>query len=691
MKKVDRKVLDKIYSRLSESERQLTQQEIDDEKAKQWFDSLVAPPMSYYFTIEDIVKFKDIALDPRLNNNPTEKYNQIGKIMNMRGFTLIGGGTNRRAFVSYDYRVVAKVATDKVGISNNHKEYINQHVLKPFCIKIFEVSLCGTLAICERFVPIKTLEEFEQIADRVFDILLFKIRNKNIGMEDIGSRSFKNWGIRDGFGPGLLDYPTMYVVDPKKCYCTQTDRFGNMCNCTLDYDEGFDNIICSGCGHRYLSKALAKKDGDKITELISAVSNNKKINKGVSNMIIKPYRENAEETKATSMRKSDFVDPLSYDIDQENSNSNSKSVEDTSVGGAVIRRASYEYNFEQPLQQKEKDYSEAPKPYTRNRSNLEIELELFDSIIDIVNLANNDNNIFFSFLDSIASNCSRINADISSNRYSIFRGILNAIPYSYRFFKKIVDITSKIVRDNIVPISIIGDEKINEIIDNHPGERYVIYGYTNIVEMLKIMKECFNKLECDIISGNNIDDTTVKKAFSNYEESIIIDNPSNDRKFIVCAISPDGLHRAVLDIIDLDIKTDNFDDVKIRRNEVDYKEECDNSDKEEKIFGLILDMMLDPTDEFIEYVAQNADIRAEKLIENIKNIIEETTKNFENSEAEYEDCDEDDNEEVEPSINDGDGDDTSTFLNDPHLFNPAKASAARRYNNNNKRKNKNKK
>jgi len=251
-----------------------------DDSLIMWYDNLRVNPMLSYFTVDDINKINEISSSIRLSSNPKEKYRLIGEIMESRKFKFVGGGTNRRTYVcTYDSRVVAKVGTDKIGFSNNLREYINQDVLKPFCCKIFEVSPCGTLAIIERVYPIKTMDEFQAVGKNIFDVLYFKIRAKNIAMEDIGMRSYKNWGIRDNFGAVLLDYPTMYVADKKKCFCTARDRFGNYCNHTLDYDEGFDNIICTSCGHRYLSKSIAKKNGDSITELIYAAGNRRNNNK----------------------------------------------------------------------------------------------------------------------------------------------------------------------------------------------------------------------------------------------------------------------------------------------------------------------------------------------------------------------------------------------------------------------------
>lgn len=252
----------------------LPQHDKEDFEYIKYFDEMQSKSLYSYFSPEDIRELNEIALDPYYGSRPREKINILKSLMAKRGFELIGGGTNRRAYkCKYDDSVVAKVAIDFVGISNNKREIVNQEVLKPFCCKVFEVSPCGTIAIVERVIPIKTSEEFKKIASQIFDVLNLKIRIKNIGIEDIGMHSFKNWGVREGFGPILLDYPTMYVMDPHKVYCCRNKPDGSICNGTLDYDDGFDNIVCTVCGTRYMPKVLAKKDGDEISQLIYSAAN----------------------------------------------------------------------------------------------------------------------------------------------------------------------------------------------------------------------------------------------------------------------------------------------------------------------------------------------------------------------------------------------------------------------------------
>ena len=291
------------------------QRSITDELYIQQYDAMTANPLLSYFTQADIAFLNKLAMSPSMHNNVKEKYRQMDTLMAERGFKVIGGGTNRRAYEClYDFRVVAKVSTDSIGFTSNLKEYINQNVLKPFCCKIFEVSQCGTLAIIEKVQPVKEVRDLDMFVEDVHKLLFFKIRNKNIAMEDIGLRSLKNWGYRPNFGPVLLDYPTMYVADPKKRLCNRIVN-GCLCNGSIDYDEGYDYIRCTSCGCTILSKTIAKEHGDHINELTFAVSNNKNIlNGGTSKMKFILEEINEDGTREIVTEKniggmSKFVDP----------------------------------------------------------------------------------------------------------------------------------------------------------------------------------------------------------------------------------------------------------------------------------------------------------------------------------------------------------------------------------------------
>ena len=284
---------------------------IIEQEYLKWYDSLQTRyPLSYYVTGQDMKYLRKLAISPSMNCNVKEKYYLMGELMRDRGFELIGGGTNRRAYKCTFENIIFKIATDQVGFTSNLRELPNQNVLKPFCTKIFGVDREGIISQSEVFIPFKTVEEFQKYSPDIYDILYFKIRNNSIGMEDIGTRSFKNWGYRNGFGPGLLDFPTMYVLDPRKRLCHNIIN-GQICGGTLDYDEGFNSIVCSECGRTHFAKTLAKQDGEDIDQLLQAVGyQHRKMKKESIGMkfSIVDLATGEEDVRETN-NKSSFVKP----------------------------------------------------------------------------------------------------------------------------------------------------------------------------------------------------------------------------------------------------------------------------------------------------------------------------------------------------------------------------------------------
>ena len=81
-------------------------------------------------------------------------------------------------------------------------------------------------------------------------------------MADFGTECYKNWGVRVGSFPVILDYPYLYEIDPTKLTCDKPDPTSptGYCGGDLDYDAGFNNIICTKCHKVYRAIEIAKKD-----------------------------------------------------------------------------------------------------------------------------------------------------------------------------------------------------------------------------------------------------------------------------------------------------------------------------------------------------------------------------------------------------------------------------------------------
>lgn len=227
------------------------------------FDTLMARPLLSYITQQDIQQLHQIATSIKLSSKPKQKYKMIDDILVPRGFKKLASGTNRVAYKCLnDQGIILKVALDSVGLSDSPAEYRNQFLLKPFVTKVFEVSPCGTVALVERVQPITSREEYIQIAPDVFDLLVNKILGKYV-MEDIGTKYFQNIGLRLNFGPVLLDFPYLFELDGNKLFCNERLDNGQICGGTIDYDSGFNKLICEKCGKQYFARQLGKYKQDK--------------------------------------------------------------------------------------------------------------------------------------------------------------------------------------------------------------------------------------------------------------------------------------------------------------------------------------------------------------------------------------------------------------------------------------------
>ena len=225
------------------------------------FDSLVSRPLFSMIPFELDAYIYSIATDLKLNSKIKEKYKLIDDSLAYYGFELLARGTNRSTYrYIHDDSIVLKVGYDKAGVHDAQREFYNQQVLKPFVTKCFEVSPSGAIGLFERVNPITYKEEFKSIAEDVFELLTKFIIGKYI-LADIGSDFYMNWGLRSGFGPVLLDYPFMYELDGKRLHCINQIQGPNgviPCDGLIDYDDGFNHLVCEKCGKQYFAQDLAK-------------------------------------------------------------------------------------------------------------------------------------------------------------------------------------------------------------------------------------------------------------------------------------------------------------------------------------------------------------------------------------------------------------------------------------------------
>ena len=296
-------ILDRIRSKLT------TTEEFN-------FDKLSAPPLYMFFSPADIYELYSIAKSIKYAAKPKERYKAIDNVCKRRGLVKFAAGTNRVVYKHPEFpNILFKIAADDVGLGDNPAEYKNQFILKPFVAKTFEVSPCGTVAIVEKCNPITSREEFISIADDIFEMLSEWLVGKYV-LADIGAKFFMNWSTRVGFGPVLIDYPYCYEVDGDKLYCNKPDMnsITGTCDGEIDYDAGFNFLMCTKCGRIYKARELEKKmkDNELILERRKGEINMKIVVRGGSKNIDKTvetgsYNKNFTEEGVEALPRNNFV------------------------------------------------------------------------------------------------------------------------------------------------------------------------------------------------------------------------------------------------------------------------------------------------------------------------------------------------------------------------------------------------
>ena len=274
--------LDKIYfdpiAKYKETHGLNPEMTIDDQMIR-WYDSWQSPPLARWFTPQDIKFIEDVAVSPTLTTHPIEKYHLLDEFMASRGFKTEIGGTNRRFYSSVEFpQFGAKISTSFEGFKNNKDEFNVQHVLKPYCTKVYDVTQSGAIALDEVGIRVDK-DSIVDYGDQIFDILDIVFRRRKIAMTDVGIATPKQWVIRRNFGPILCDFPSVVILDPKKCYCTKRIKRHGIempCNGLIDFDLGFNKMECTVCGQKYEIKSLMATN-------TTAINNNTTYVKGGSN------------------------------------------------------------------------------------------------------------------------------------------------------------------------------------------------------------------------------------------------------------------------------------------------------------------------------------------------------------------------------------------------------------------------
>lgn len=332
------------------------------------WDQMTTAPILSLMTTQDIDYIRKLILSPKYSGDTKYKLDKINDVMHFRGFTKFAGGTNRVVYIHPAApNAVFKIAIDSIGIGDNPAEYRNQAILKPYCCKVFECSPCGTIASFERVYRITTFKEFYEIADDYFYILSRRILGKYI-MEDIGINYFMNVGIRIGCHPVILDFPYLYELDGKKLQCQNQLDDGTICGGEIDYDDGFNKLICKKCGRIYRAKDL-RKDPDK--SRIVVIGSGEEEYTDMRNVITAGNRVIRVFEDGLCVYNADKANGMSYEQYMERMNN----TEDDSTG--------YTVNTQESEQIEPKEISKSVKAPEPTESEHVVEAN-FDKVRDII-------------------------------------------------------------------------------------------------------------------------------------------------------------------------------------------------------------------------------------------------------------------------------------------------------------------
>lgn len=214
------------------------------------FDELQGPSVDMLLSPEEIEEIE--ALTKKTGWKFRQKFEVLDSIFKPKGYKRGNCGTNRVVYVPlWSDKFVVKVALDRAAKANMPNEIVNQKYLKPFVCKCFDIDKHGNIGVYERVIPILNLNQFWEIREDVYEIIQKFI--KRFVIDDFGTKVFKNWGVRPGFGPVLLDYADMYLIDPETLYCrgvadASDPKHLKYCGGRIGYTAGYNSLVCLDCG-----------------------------------------------------------------------------------------------------------------------------------------------------------------------------------------------------------------------------------------------------------------------------------------------------------------------------------------------------------------------------------------------------------------------------------------------------------
>jgi hypothetical protein len=205
-----------------------------------------------YFNPGVLLKLADISDSFDIPDNNL-RADAMMDVLRYEGFIELGCGTNRLVVSKEDCEYAFKLALDARGVIDNNVEFHLSDDLNDYVAKNYENG--GLISVAER-VRTMTSEMFESYENEISDIL--NIIAKTYIINDIGPKSFLNWGLNKDEVPVVLDYAYLSRID--EANITECDCGGN-----LKYTDDFSEMICDECDKIYQLSEIA---GDVIDPLI---------------------------------------------------------------------------------------------------------------------------------------------------------------------------------------------------------------------------------------------------------------------------------------------------------------------------------------------------------------------------------------------------------------------------------------
>lgn len=235
---------------------------------KEWFNSLKSKhPLSTYVPtylqehIRGLYQNIDFKMLPI-----SEQKAEIKRLFAQHGLRFLASGTNRFTFTcDYDPNVVIKMAYNPGGKINGEAELFWQDKIAPYVTKTFEVSEDGLFSVHERIFPLEKREQLLEVSYQHL-ILLVSLFEKGYILGDVGTHTFRNLGIRPGFGLVILDYPTIYPVRKGDLRCR--------CGGRIFYDAGFNKLECKVCRRAFQPSQLSSSHIRTYRDLAKYLTNN---------------------------------------------------------------------------------------------------------------------------------------------------------------------------------------------------------------------------------------------------------------------------------------------------------------------------------------------------------------------------------------------------------------------------------